>query len=96
MAVSPERSQGVVFPRPLPHPAVFTWGTWAGVCALAYWNYVLAAGAGVSVLLSIGFWTMAIVIVPLVVQRSRERGASVVAATIALLAYVLLMQDALR
>jgi hypothetical protein len=35
-------------------------------------------------------------VIPLVIRRSRERTAGVVAATMTLLGYVLLMQDALR
>ena len=97
MAVSTGRSEDDVFPRPLPHPAFVTWAIWVAVCALAYWNYVRAAPAGgVSVLLSAGFWILSLVVIPIVVRRSRERTAGVVTATLALLGYVLLMHDALR
>ena len=96
MAVPSERSENVAFPRPLPHPVFFAWATWVAVCGLAYWSYVEATRAGVSLLLSIGFWTLALVVIPLIVHRSRERMASVVAATISLLGYVLLMRDALK
>ena len=96
MAVPTERSENVLFARPLPHPVFFAWATWVSVCAFAFWTYVQAANARVSVLLSVGFWAIAIVVVPLIVHRSRERTASVIPAMLALLAYVLLMQDALR
>lgn len=96
MAVPTERSENVAFPRPLPHPAFFAWATWVSVCGLAYWTYFQAAGARVSVLLSIGFWALTLVVIPIIVYRSRARTASVVTAMLTLLAYVLLMQDALR
>lgn len=96
MAVPTERSENVVFTRPLPHPVFFAWATWVGVCGFAFWTYLQAAGDRVSVLLSVGFWAVAIVLVPFIVHRSRERTASVVPAMLALLGYVLLMQDALR
>ena len=96
MAVPTERSEDVVFPRPLPYPAFVTWATWVAVCGLAYWSYVREARSGVSVLLSAGFGILTLVVVPVIVRRSRERMASVVTATIALLGYLLLMQDALR
>jgi uncharacterized membrane protein len=96
MAVPTERAENVAFPRPLPHPVFFAWATWVTVCALAYWIYYQAAGARISVLLSAGFWVFALVLIPAIVQRSRERLASLVAATLALLAYALLMQDVLH
>jgi hypothetical protein len=65
-------------------------------CGLAYWSYVDAARSGVSILLSIGFWAFALVVVPIIAARSRERSAPVMTAVLTLLAYVLLMQDALR
>jgi hypothetical protein len=46
--------------------------------------------------LSVGFWCLALVVIPIIVLRSKERMGGVVAATLTLLAYVLLMQDALR
>ena len=96
MAVPTERAENVAFARPLPRPVLFAWATWVSVCGFAYWTYVQAADGRVSVLLSVGFWAIAIVVVPLIVQRSRERTASVVPAMLALLGYALLMQDALR
>jgi hypothetical protein len=97
MALPTERSEGVSFPRPLPHPGFFLWATWVGACGLAYWSYVAAARGGVSVLLSIGFWAFALVVIPIIATRNRERTtAPVMTALLTLLAYVLLMQDALR
>jgi hypothetical protein len=96
MAVSSERREDVVVPRPLPYPAFFTWATWVAVCGLAYWGYVREARSGASVLLSAGFWVLTLVVVPVIVRRSRDRSATVTVATIVLLGYVLLMQDALR
>ncbi len=97
MAVSTERSEdNNAFARPLPRPVFFTWATWVAVCALAYWTYFQTAGPRVSVALSLGFWSLALVVVPIIVLRSKEQMGSVVAATLTLLGYVLLMQDALR
>lgn len=96
MAVPTERSERVSFPRPLPHPTFFAWATWVAVCGFAYWNYVQAARAGVSVPLSIGFWALALVVIPIVVNLGRERLGGLVAATLTLLGYAILMQDALR
>jgi predicted membrane-bound mannosyltransferase len=97
MAVSTERSEdNSDFARTLPRPVFFTWATWVLVCALAYWTYFQTAGPRVSVVLSLGFWTLALVVIPIVVRRGKEPIASVVAATLTLLGYVLLMQDALR
>jgi hypothetical protein len=39
---------------------------------------------------------LALVVVPIMVWRNRERTVSVMVATLALLGYVILMQDALR
>jgi len=96
MAVPTERSEDVVFPRPLPHPVFFAWATWVVVCGLAYWGYVREARSGVSVLLSAGFWILTLVVIPVIVRRSHERTAGVMTATIALLGYLLLMQDTFR
>jgi hypothetical protein len=96
MAVPTERSEDVAFPRPLPHPAYFAWATWVVVCGLAYWGYVHAARSGVSLLPSAGFWILTLVVIPVIVRRSRERTAGVMTATIALLGYLLLMQDTFR
>ena len=96
MAVPTERSENVAFPRPFPRPIFFAWATWVGVCGLAYWTYVQATGARASVLLSIGFWALTLVVTPVIVHRSRERMAGVITAMLALLAYVLLMLDALK
>jgi hypothetical protein len=97
MAISPEHSEdNIAVAGPLPRPVFFTWATWVVVCAFAYWTYVQTAGQRISILLSIGFWSVALIVIPLVVLRSRERVGGVVAATLTLLAYVLLMQDALR
>ena len=97
MAVSPEHSErNNAFDRPLPRSVFFTWATWVVVCALAYWTYFQAAGPRVSVALSLGFWSLSLLVVPIIVLRSRERVASLVAATLTLLGYVLLIQDALR
>jgi hypothetical protein len=95
MAVSSERNEDLAFPRPLPRPFFFAWALWVGVCGLAYWTYFEAARGRASVLLSIGFWAFAVVVIPLTVRRNRERTASIVAATLALLVYVLLMQSAM-
>jgi hypothetical protein len=46
--------------------------------------------------LSLGFWSLSLVVIPIIALRSRERVASVVAATLTLLGYVLLIQDALK
>jgi len=97
MAVSTERSENNgAFARPLPRPVFFTWATWVTVCALAYWTYFQTAGPRVSILLSVGFWILALVVIPVIVLRGKERIGGVVAATLTLLGYVLLMQDALR
>jgi len=97
MAVSTERSEkNNAFDRTLPRPVFFTWATWVSVCALAYWTYFQAAGPRVSVALSLGFWSLSLVVIPIIALRSRERVASVVAATLTLLGYVLLIQDALK
>jgi hypothetical protein len=96
MAVPSERTEGVAFPRPLPHPTFFIWATWLAACGLAYWTYYRAARAGVSLVLSIGFWAFALVVIPAVVYRGRERMASVITAILSMLAYALLMQDVLK
>jgi hypothetical protein len=57
---------------------------------------VQAAGPRFSLLLSAGFWSLALVVVPIVVRRNKQHTGEIVAATLALLGYVLLMQDALR
>jgi hypothetical protein len=44
----------------------------------------------------VGFWAVELVVIPLIVLRNHERTAGVVAATVGLLGYVLLMQDAIR
>jgi hypothetical protein len=96
MAIPTERSENVPFPRPLPRPTFFTLATWVAVCGFAYWNYFYAAGARISVPLSVGFWILALVVIPFVANRNREKFGGLVAATLALLGYVLLMQDALK
>jgi hypothetical protein len=97
MAFSTERSENNgAFARTLPRPAFFTWATWVSVCALAYWTYFQAAGPRFSLVLSVGFWSLALVVIPIIVLRSKAQIGSVVAATLTLLGYVLLMQDALR
>ena len=97
MAGSTERSEDDnAVARPLPRPVFFTWATWVAVCALAYWTYVQTAGPRVSIALSLGFWILALIVIPVIVRRSKERNGGVVAATLTLLGYVLLMQDALR
>ena len=96
MAIRTDSSESLDFPRPLPRPAFFTWAVWVGVCGLAYWNYAQAAGDRRSIVLSVGFWGLALVVIPIVVLRSRERLGGLSAATLTLLGYVLLMQHALR
>ena len=96
MAIPPESNENVAFPRPFPRPVFFAWALWVGVCGLAYWTYVQAAGGRSSVLLSIGYWSFSLVVIPLMVYRNRERTAAVVAATLALLVYALLMQTTVR
>ena len=96
MAVPTGRSDNGSFPRPLPYPAFFSWATWVAVCGFAYWIYFVAARDRVSVALSIGFWALALLVIPIVVTRSRERLGGLIAATLTLLGYALLMQDALR
>jgi hypothetical protein len=66
------------------------------VCVLAYWTYFQTAGERTSIPLSIAFWCLALIVIPIIVRRSREQTSGVVAATLTLLGYVLLMQDALR
>ena len=85
MAIPTERSDDVTFPRPLPQPAFFVWATWVGTCGLAYWSYYRAARGDVSLALSVGFWAFALVVIPTVVYRGRERMASVITAILALL-----------
>ena len=96
MAISTGHSENSAFARPLPRPAFFIWATWVVVCAFAYWTYVQTAGQRTSIVLSIGFWCLALVVIPIVVRRGREQMSGVVAATLTLLGYVLLMQDAVR
>lgn len=96
MAFPTERPDSVVFPRPLPRPVFFAWATWVTVCGFAYWTYVQAATDSVSVPLSIGFWALALVVIPIVARRSREPLGAVTAASLTLLGYALLVQDALR
>ena len=92
MAIPSERNEDVAFPRPLPRPVFFGWALWVSVCVLAYWTYYAAARGRVSLLLSAGFWIFSLVVIPLMIHRNRERTAAVLAATMALLVYVLLMQ----
>ena len=96
MAVSTERSEGVAFPRPLPRPTFFTLATWVATCGFAYWTYFQAARGRISVPLSLGFSTLVLVVIPLISIRNRERFGGLAGATLTLLAYALLMQDALR
>ena len=96
MAASTERSDDGPFPRPLPYPGVFAAATWLGACGFAYWIYFHAARSRVSLLLSLGFWALMLVVIPLIAARSRERLGGLMIATLTLLAYALLMQDALR
>jgi len=96
MAISSERDQDVAFPRPLPRPVFFVWALWVGVCGLAYWTYFEAARGRTNLLVSIGFWTFALVVIPLMIQRNREKTSSIAAATLALLAYALLMHSAVN
>ena len=96
MAVPTERSGDITLPRPLPRPTFFVWATWLAACGFAYWTYYRAARGAVSIVLSIGFWALTLVVIPAVVQRGRERMASVITALLAMLAYAILMQDALK
>lgn len=94
MAIPSARDEGVAFPRPLPRPVFFTWALWVSVCGLAYWTYFEAARGRTNLLLSIGFWVFTLVVIPLMIHRNREKTSSVVAATLTLLVYALLMQSA--
>jgi hypothetical protein len=96
MAVSTERSEGVSFPRPLPHPGFFALATWIATCGFAYWTYFQASRGRISIPLSVGFWTLVLVVIPLISTRTRDRFGGLMAATLTLLGYALLMQDALR
>jgi hypothetical protein len=96
MAVPTGRSDDISFPRPLPHPSFFVWATWLAACGFAYWTYYRAARGAVSIVLSIGFWALTLVVIPAVVHRGRERMASVITALLALLACAMLMLDALK
>jgi hypothetical protein len=96
MAVTTEHPERVSFPRPLPRPALFAWATWVAVCGLAFWTYLQTAGPRASVGLAAGFGALVLVVIPVVLRRAREGSAGVAAATLALLGYTLLMQDALR
>ena len=96
MAVSTESSRHLSFPRPLPRPGFFTVATWVATCGFAYWTYAQAARGRISVAVSVGFWTLMLVVIPLISVRNRERFGGLVAATLTLLGYALLMQEALR
>jgi hypothetical protein len=97
MAISTERSEdNSAFARPLPRPVFFTWATWLAVCVFAYWTYFQAAGQRTSIPLSVAFWCLTLIVIPIIVRNSRDQTTGVVAATLTLLGYVLLMQDALR
>jgi hypothetical protein len=96
MAIRTGDPENVEFPRPLPHPAAFAWATWVASCGLAYWTYVEAARGGVSIPLSLGFWAIVIVVVPVMIRRAREPLAGLMAAMLTLLGYVVLMNDVLR
>ena len=96
MAIRTGGGENVEFPRPLPHATAFAWATWVASCGLAYWTYVQAARGAISVPLSLGFWTIVVVIVPLMIKRAREPLGGLMAAMLTLLAYVVLMNDVLR
>ena len=96
MAIPAEHVRDVSFPRPLPRPAFFGYALWVATCGLAYWTYFQATEGVVSVALSVGFWTFMLAVIPFIVRRSQERRPGLLAATLTLLGYVLLMQDALK
>ena len=56
----------------------------------------LAHARGASIPLSLGFWAIVIVVVPVMIRRAREPLGGLMAAMITLLGYVVLMNDVLR
>jgi hypothetical protein len=96
MAFPSQPNEDVAFPRPLPRPGLFAWALWVAVCVFAYWTYYAAAHGRSSAILSVGFWAFSLVVIPLMVHRSRDRTSAVMAATIALLVYAVLMVSTLR